>query len=157
MRATVSLARILPIIVALLAALRPGPARAQVEFFLTTSDLPDDIKPLEPRVKSNLIAAASAWAAFVDAKPCKVHISFRLDANAASGRGSGKSLVTARLGNEMHDGKLVSEQGWAAMMRTGRDPNGDEPDLEVVFEPRYFKTIWWDPHPDRRTDRVPAG
>src|SRR5437764_6518999 len=127
-----SLARVVPVIVALIAVSGPELARAQVEFVVTTGDLPDDVKPIEPLIKSNLVAAAGAWAAFVDAKPCKIHIAFRLDPNASSGRGSGKSLVTARLGNETHDGKLVSEQGWASMMRTGKDPNGDDPDIEVV-------------------------
>jgi hypothetical protein len=145
------------LIAIVVAAVRPGEASAQVEFFVTTSDLPADVKPLEPVIKANLIAAADAWAAFVDSKPCRIRITFRLDPNAASGRGSGKSVVSARLGKETHEGKLVSEQGWASFMRTGKDPNGDEPDLEVVFEPRYFKTIWWDPRPDLRTERVPPG
>jgi hypothetical protein len=133
------------------------PAPAQVEFTVTFQDLPADVKPLEPLIKSNLIAAATAWADFVDAKPCNVEITFRLDRNAASGRGSGRSVVSTRLADEKHtDGKLVSEQGWAAMMRTGKDPNGaDKPDIEVIFEPDYFKTIWWDPRPDLRTDPVP--
>jgi hypothetical protein len=134
---------------------RPAPAR--VEFTVTTHDLPADVKPLEPLIRSNLIAAASAWAGFVDAKPCRVEISFRLDRDAPSGRGSGRSSVSARLGDEKDaGGRIVSEQGWASMMRTGVDPNGPgHGDIEVNFEPRYFKTIWWDPHPERRSDRVP--
>ena len=134
----------------------PRMSLAQVEFTVTTQDLPAEAKPLEPLIKSNLIAAASAWAGFVDAKPCKVEITFRLDRNAASGRGSGRSAVSTRLADERHtDGKLVSEQGWAAMMRTGKDLNGDQPDIEIIFEPDYFKTLWWDPRPDLRADRVP--
>jgi len=141
----------------ILLALTAPRVSAQVQYTVTTIDLPADVRPLEPLIKANLIAAASNWSDFVDAKPCHVEITFRLDPAAASGRGSGRSVVTARLDNQKHDGYFVSEQGWASMMRTGIDPNGDVPDIEVVFEPNYFKTLWWDPRPDLRTARVPAG
>jgi hypothetical protein len=146
-----------PLIVLLaLAALGPSTLRAQVEFAVTVRDLPDDVKPLRPLIETNLVAAARSWAELIDAKPCRIEIAFRLDRAAASGRGSGRSAVSTRLADETHDGRLVSEQGWAAILRTGRDPNGDRPDIEITFEPDYFKTIWWDPRPDLRTDRVPA-
>jgi hypothetical protein len=41
-------------------------------------------------------------------------------------------------------------------MRTGKDPNGDEPDIELVLEPAYLRTIWWDPRPDERRAAVPG-
>ena len=73
-----------------------------------------------------------------------------------AGRGSGKSYCTARLGDEKHDGKLVSEQGWASQLRTGKDPNGDEADIEIVLAPDYMRTIWWDPQPELRQARIPG-
>ena len=69
-------------------------ASRQVEFGVTVRDLPDDAKPLRPLIKTNLVAAARSWADFVDAKPCKIEIVFRLDRAAASGRGSGRSTVS---------------------------------------------------------------
>src|SRR5205814_1733208 len=99
---TRSLAWIIAVLVGPIATVRPGAASAQVEFYVTTSDLTDEAKAVEALIKSNLITAASAWAAFVDARPCKLHIAFRLDPNASSGRGSGKSVVSARLGKETH-------------------------------------------------------
>ena len=131
-------------------------ALGQVEYSVTT-DLPPEYKAAEPVIRANLETAARAWSDFVDAKPCRIEITLHLDRAAASGRGSGRSAVSARLGDERHAGLLVSEQGWASMMRTGKDPNGEKPDLEVIFEPDYFKTLWWDPRPDLRTDRVPSG
>ena len=131
-------------------------ALGQVEYSVTT-DLPPEYKAVDPVIRANLEAAARAWSDFVDAKPCRLEITLHLDRAAASGRGSGRSAVSARLGDEKHAGLLVSEQGWASMMRTGKDPNGEKPDLEVIFEPDYFKTLWWDPRPDLRTDRVPSG
>jgi hypothetical protein len=145
------------LLLSLLLLLAATPTLAQVEYTVTTLDLPAAVRPLEPLIKANLIAAARGWSDYVEAKPCRVVITFRLDRDAASGRGSGRSAVTTRLGNQKHAGYLVSEQGWASMMRTGVDPNGDEPDIEIVFEPDYFTTLWWDPRPDLRTARVPAG
>jgi hypothetical protein len=130
---------------------------AQVEFTVTFKDLPADQTVLAPVIKSNLIAAAQAWADQVDAKPCTIAILFRVDRAANAGRGSGRSVVTARLGNEKDGDKLVSEQGWASKMRTGKRSRGDEPDIEVVLEPTYMKTIWWDPDPSARKAAIPRG
>jgi len=143
--------------VLLILLLTASAASAQVDFTVTIQDLPADQKNLEPLIKSNLIAAAKTWADYVDSKPCTIDILFRVDPAANAGRGSGRSVVTARLGDEKEGDKLVAEQGWAAKMRTGKDPNGDKPDIEVVLEPNYMKTIWWDPDPAARKARVPAG
>jgi hypothetical protein len=139
---------------AILLLIGARPAVGQVEYTVTT-DLPDDYQQIDPIIKANLESAARAWSDFVDAKPCRIEITLHLDRAASSGRGSGRSAVSARLGDEKHAGLLVSEQGWASMMRTGKDPNGEKPDIEVIFEPDYFKTLWWDPRPDLRKERVP--
>jgi hypothetical protein len=133
-------------------------AGAQVEFRVAADGLPDEFRPLELLIKANLLAAAREWAGHVRVKPCTIDIVFRVDANANAGRGSGRSLTTARLANEKQGDKLVLEQGWASEMRTGTDPNGPaEPDVEVVLAPDYLRTLWWDPHPDQRRDPVPGG
>src|SRR4051812_33740711 len=147
--------RIRPIVLIFIASLALI-SRAQVDFTVTIEELPADQKNLEPVIKSNLIAAAKAWADLVDSKPCTIDILFRTDPAAHAGRGSGRSLVTARLGDEKQDDKLVAEQGWASKMRTGKDPNGDKPDIEIVLEPNYMKTIFGDPDPSARKPRIPA-
>jgi hypothetical protein len=144
-------------IVLVLASLIAHTAHAQVGFTVTVKDLPTDQAALAPVIKSNLIAAARTWADYVDAKPCTIAILFRVDPAANAGRGSGRSLVTVRLGNEKEGDKLVAEQGWASRMRTGKPATDDKPDIEIVLEPTYMKTIWWDPQPSVRTARVPAG
>src|SRR5437899_10138060 len=60
---------------------------AQVEFTVTFKDLPADQTALAPVIKSNLVAAAQAWADQVDAKPCTIAILFRVDRAANAGRG----------------------------------------------------------------------
>ena len=129
-------------------------ARAQVEFKVTFQDLPAEFKPILPQIEANILAAARMWADPIDAKPCTIDILFRLDARA--NLGSGRSFVTAPLDGERHGGKRVEEQGWAAEMRTGKDPNGDDSDIELVFQPAYLRTLWWDPDPAARKAPVPA-
>ena len=127
-----------------------------VEFKLTFKDLPAEFKPVEQQIEANVLSAARTWADLVDARPCTIDILFRIDPAASSGRGSGRSFVTARFKDEKLGDKDVEEQGWAAEMRTGKDPNGNEPDIELVFEPTYMRTIWWDPQPQHRRARVPS-
>jgi hypothetical protein len=146
-------------LVTLLLVVSAVPALAQVEFSIKVEKLSDDAKALEPLIKANVLAAARAWADHVEAKPCTIKIVFRLDPAANAGRGSGRSLKTARLGDETFGGKLVAEQGWAAKMRAGalpREGDDEQPDVEIVLEPHYFRTIWWDPEPELRKRRVPG-
>jgi len=129
-------------------------ARAQVEFKVTFEDLPAEFKPLRKQIEANILAAARTWAEPIDARPCTIDIHFRLD--PAANRGSGRSITTAPFNRAKHDDKRVEEQGWAAEMRTGKDVNGDDPDVEIVLEPGYLRTLWWDPNPSERKAPVPA-
>ena len=131
-------------------------AMGQVDFRVTFEPLPPELRAVEAEIKSNLIASAREWTKHVDAKPCRIDIVFRIDAAVNAGRGSGRSFVTARLDQMKHDRRLVSEQGWASELRTGLDPNADEPDVEIVFHPKYVRTIWWDPQPEKREAPVPS-
>ena len=131
-------------------------AGAQVEFKVTVQELPAEFKPVEGLIEANIVAAARMWVAPVAAEPCTIEIHFRVDPAANLGRGSGRSLVTAPLGDEKHGGKRVEEQGWASEMRTGKDPNGDKPDVELVLGPEYMRTLWWDPNATVRKARIPA-
>jgi hypothetical protein len=50
----------------------------------------------------------------------------------------------------------VFEQGAAAEIRTGMDPNGSSPDIAIVFNPEYLTDeLWFDPDPHARTAAVP--
>jgi hypothetical protein len=54
------------------------------------------------------------------------------------------------------NGLPVIEEGMPHELRTGEDPNGATPDVEIVFDPDYAKTMWWDPKPRSRTRPVPS-
>ena len=127
-------------------------AIAQVTYEVAFESLPRELAAREEVIRKHLVTAADLWSRHVDAKPCSIQIVFRV---APWGRrGFGKSTSTAAFGAERHEGKIVSEQGWASELRTGRDPNGAAPDIELQFDPEYIATFWWDPHPERRKAAV---
>ena len=129
-------------------------AAAQVEFKVTFKELPAEFQPIRQQIEANILAAARMWVEPIDARPCTIVIVFRVDSGA--NRGSGRSFTTAPLDGQKHGDKKVMEQGWAAEMRTGKDANGDDPDVELVLEPGYMRTLWWDPAPTARKVRIPA-
>ncbi|MEZ5302103.1 MAG: hypothetical protein R3F11_15890 [Verrucomicrobiales bacterium] len=58
---------------------------------------------------------------------------------------------------ENDDGIAIYEQGAAYEIRTGMDPNGPAPDVEMVINPRLInELLWFDPMPESRALPVPA-
>jgi hypothetical protein len=52
----------------------------------------------------------------------------------------------------------IFEQGAAYELRTGTDPNGSDPDIEIAIHPDYLaNTLWFDPDPWHRTAAVDTG
>ncbi len=107
----------------------------------------------EQTVKENILAAAHLWADVVISKPCSIEIDFSIQPWPA--RGFGRSSTAVPLGGEKVNGKAVLEEGMAHELRTGNDPNGASPDVEMAFDPEYVKTLWWDPNPRSRTRPMP--
>lgn len=67
---------------------------------------------------------------------------------------SGASLITGYVGTV--NGRDTYEQGVAAELRTGVDPNGSNNDAIVTFGLSYLRTeLWFDPNPQARTAPVP--
>jgi len=123
-----------------------------VQFQLKVEPLPPDFVKLEPTIREHILTAAQTWADHFDCKPCTVQIQFRLQPWNA--RGFGRSVAGAPTGENAGD-KPISEEGWAHLLRTGQDPNGAAPDVEMAFDPDYFRTLWWDPNPKSRHAIVP--
>jgi hypothetical protein len=123
-----------------------------VQFEVVIEPLPAEFLPLEPTIRAHLVTAAQMWVERIDCRPCSVEIQFRLQPWAA--RGFGHSVSGAAFDSEQHDGKPLSEEGWAHELRTGQDPNGATPDVEIAFDPDYFRTFWWDPNPKLRRRTV---
>jgi hypothetical protein len=109
---------------------------------------------LEATIRSHIIAAIQDWTGRFHTRDCTVTLEFSIRPWPA--RGTGRSFVSAPYRGEMRDGKHVSEEGAAQKIRTGSDPNGNSPDIEMYFDPEYFRTLWFDPDLKGRTAPIPA-
>jgi hypothetical protein len=96
-------------------------------------------------------AAGDRWAPLLPTLgTLEIEIAFSTTVPRATGRSVTSWFVT-------RDGPWnVFEQGAAAELRTGIDPNGARPDVEFVFNPDYLSTLWFDPDPYTRTAPVPG-
>lgn len=65
------------------------------------------------------------------------------------------SVTSAFVANIM--GRDTFEQGAAAELRTGVDPNGAADDIRITFNTTYLRNeLWFDPNPSARVDPVPT-
>jgi hypothetical protein len=129
-----------------------GQEAGVVQFDVSVVDLPSEMKRSEEEIRENVLAAARMWSAVVVAKPCSIEIVLTIKPWPA--RGFGHSMVGVPLGQK-ETGKSIVEEGMAHELRTGTDPNGLAPDVEMAFDPEYVKTMWWDPKPHSRKRPVP--
>lgn len=100
-------------------------------------------------------AAGGAWLQHFASAPgteLTVGISF-----AALATASGRSTTTAYVGSTA-DGSQLWEQGAAYELRTGVDPNGAAPDVEIVIGTDGYlqNELWFDPDPLLRSVAVPG-
>src|SRR6478735_751739 len=126
---------------------------SSVRFELTIHDVPAELKSLEPNIRENVLVAAETWTRLFVIKPVSVEIDFTF--KPWPNRGAGRSLSAVPMPGEKAEGRQVLEEGLPHELRTGSDPNGTQPDVEIVLDPDYAKTIWWDPKPRSRTRPVP--
>lgn len=129
-------------------------AHAEVAVNVTFQPLPPEFKPLEPAIRAHVIAAAKEWMSHFKTVDCTLEVSFNLKPWPA--RGTGRSFTNTPLKGEMAEGKQITEEGAPHKIRTGFDANGDAPDIEMFFDPEYFRSLWFDPRPDKRTAPVPV-
>jgi len=138
----------------------PAPS-GDVQVNVTIEELPAALAGQKGLIKTHILTAARMWTDVIQAKPCSVEIVFSIrDAVDGDDRklGYGKSTVSAPLGNERKEGKILAEQGWASLLRTGRHPSGSKPDVQIVLQTAYVtREFWWDPEPQARKATIPAG
>ncbi|WP_375269059.1 hypothetical protein, partial [Phenylobacterium sp.] len=70
----------------------------------------------------------------------QLEVSFHL-LEGYQNRGGGRSPHAVRIATE--GGVAIAEGGAAFEMRTGRDPNGSEPDIEVFFDVDFLNHWYW--------------
>lgn len=142
-------------------ALEP-PKTTRPPITVTIGNLPVELKKQQDLVKRHVIEAVGLWTDKIECNPsASLEVSFTIEdvvAGDPAKLGFGKSAVTASFNDEKLDGRGVKEQGMASELRTGRDPNGDSPDIEICLQTAYVKReFWWDPEPEKRRKRAPAG
>jgi hypothetical protein len=105
-----------------------------------------------PLIRSSILAAGAYWDYYLGGHDVNLDVVVRIDdaIDRATGRSKASSFIR---NNGVYD---VYEQGAAAEIRTGVDPNGDEPDIEIVLNPDYLlNELWFDSDPLLRLAPVP--
>lgn len=115
---------------------------------------PVELQSLEPMIRHHVITAVGDWSRHFQTVPCTLDVEVSLRDGAI--RAGGRSFVSAFFENQYLPGKMLLDQGASYEIRTGIDPNGEsEPDIEIFFDPEYFRTLWFDPNPETRTTPMP--
>ncbi len=105
----------------------------------------------------NAIAGFNAWAPYLADSVASLEIRFHL-VTGYGNRGGGRSTTSVEV--DRTAGMTIVDQGAAFEIRTGNDPNGDAPDIEVFFDVDFFAANYWinplngDLAPANRTDLV---
>ncbi len=104
-------------------------------------------------IRSHVAAAGAIWSKYLTGNSSlEVIVKFSVGAGSIV---SGRSLQPVDLRT---NGLLnVQEQGAATEIRTGIDPNGATPDIELNFNPEnLINELWFDPDPIARIASVPS-
>ncbi|MCF2147951.1 hypothetical protein IQ276_016260 [Desmonostoc muscorum LEGE 12446] len=123
----------------------------ELTFNITFNDPFGTFSPYYSAIQSNILAAGSYWDNYIEGNASlEVVIDFLNTIPRATGRSFSSSFVR-------NNGTFnVFEQGAAAEIRTGIDPNGAAPDIEFNFNPDYLTNeLWFDPEPSARITPVP--
>ena len=104
------------------------------------------------QIESHTLASGNDWGQYLGGN-ASLEVVVRFSSSIP--RATGRSLTAAFVGS--NGPYNVFEQGAAAELRTGNDPNGLQPDIELVFNPTYVSTVlWFDPDPFSRVASVPG-
>jgi hypothetical protein len=128
-----------------------GSAGAEVLWRVSFADA-QELGSLAPRVASSLLAAGADWSQYIGGDAL---LDIQVIIDSTISRVTGRSVTSDFL---FHNGEMeVWDQGAASEIRTGVDPNGGAPDIEIRLSPTYLANeLWLDPDPTARTATVPS-
>jgi hypothetical protein len=107
--------------------------------------------PFYSDITAHVQAAGAEWDAHLEGT---ASLEVMVEISDTILRATGRSLTSSFVGT--HGAFNVFEQGVAAEIRTGIDPNAELPDIELVINPSYLADeLWFDPDPSQRTAAVP--
>ncbi len=138
-----------------LAILSAGPALGDVQFNVSFNDPDGSHAAFQSSIRSAVQAAGAQWARYLK-PPAGMTPSIEVQINfgnqpTANGTSVTSGYVATRGGYD------VFEQGMAAEIRTGVDPNGTSPDVTIEIGDTYLRNeMWFDPDPATRLAPVPV-
>jgi hypothetical protein len=129
----------------------PAASAAGLTFSVTIDDPTNAYAEFHDAIESHVFAAGVAWDTHIRRNASlEISVGFSTGIPRATGRSITSSFVE---NNGVYN---VFEQGAAAEARTAIDPNGDEFDIEIMFNPEYLADeLWFDPEPTVRTAPPP--
>jgi hypothetical protein len=130
----------------------PALVQADITYSVIFDDPGGSFSAYYDLIESHTLAAGAAWASnLVGDASLEVLIRFDDGIPRATGRSMTSSFVRS---NGTYN---VFEQGAAAELRTGIDPNGSTADIEFTFNSDYLANeLWFDTDPVSRTATVPV-
>ena len=137
-----------------LATAGPAAFGQQISYTVAIEDSAGTSADLYQPIIQHVQAAGGRWNNYL--RPLtNVVLEVRVTITTDVALGSGQSTTTSFV--ETRNGLNVFEQGAAAEVRTGIDPNQAAPDIQLRFNPDYLRnTLWFDPDPTQRTAPVTA-
>jgi hypothetical protein len=139
-----------------LVAAGPVASAQQITYTVTFDDPGQTAADLYQPITQHVLASGARWNAHL--RPITdviLEVRVVIPATSPPPGVTGRSVVASPVG--MVGGLVLNEQGAAAEIRTGVDPNGAEADIELVFNPTYLRDqLWLDPNPFQRVTAVPA-
>ena len=133
-------------------ALLVNPVFATVMYTVTIDDPANTFTAFHAPIESNVLAAGARWSQFlVGDATIDLQIGF---SGIPTAEGSSVTTGFVRTIGTLN----VFEQGAAAEVRTGIDPNGAVPDGLITIGTDYLvNNLAFDPHPAVRSDPIPTG
>ena len=125
-------------------------SHAAINFSVAFNDPNGDLATSANLIESHIMAAGQLWADhLVGDANIEVVVRPSLTVPFAEGRSFTSNFVRESGAFD------VFEQGMAAEIRTGVDPNGADPDVDIEINPIYVTDeLWFDPDPNSRTATV---
>jgi len=105
------------------------------------------------QLTSHFQAAGQRWVGLLGISAAR-SIEIQIEVNNAISTFGGASFTSVFVGVEQ--ARNTFEQGAAAELRTGTDPNSNTPDIRIIVSEPYLRgELWFDPNPVARTAPVP--
>ncbi|MGD9633041.1 MAG: hypothetical protein AB7G28_19825 [Pirellulales bacterium] len=123
---------------------------AAINFHVSFNDPGGELTAAASLIESHVQAAGRLWA---DHLVGNADIEVVVRPSNAVPYAEGRSFTSSFVRN---NGTFnVFEQGMAAEIRTGVDPNGADPDVDIEINPDYvYNELWFDPDPNARVEPV---